>query len=57
MSGSAEIQRYDRAAALIDMVGLAGFEDLYPHELSGGMRQRANIIRTLIYSPKVMSMG
>ena len=38
------------------MVGLAGFEKSYPHELSGGMRQRANIIRTLIYSPKVILM-
>jgi NitT/TauT family transport system ATP-binding protein len=49
-------ERYDRAAHLIEMVGLAGFEKAYPHELSGGMRQRANIVRTLIYSPKVMLM-
>lgn len=45
-----------RAAALIQKVGLAGFEDHYPHELSGGMRQRANIIRTLIYNPDVILM-
>ena len=44
------------SADLIAMVGLAGFEKSYPHELSGGMRQRANIIRTLIYAPKVMLM-
>jgi NitT/TauT family transport system ATP-binding protein len=45
-----------RTAALIRKVGLAGFEDHYPHELSGGMRQRANIIRTLIYNPAVILM-
>ncbi len=45
-----------RAAALIHKVGLSGFEDHYPHELSGGMRQRANIIRTLIYNPDVILM-
>jgi NitT/TauT family transport system ATP-binding protein len=56
IAGAAKSDRYDRAAELIAMVGLAGFEKSYPHELSGGMRQRANIIRTLIYSPKVMLM-
>jgi NitT/TauT family transport system ATP-binding protein len=56
IAGTARSERHDRAAELIDMVGLAGFEKSYPHELSGGMRQRANIIRTLIYSPKVMLM-
>jgi NitT/TauT family transport system ATP-binding protein len=56
VAGVAKSERQDRAAALIDMVGLAGFEKSYPHELSGGMRQRANIIRTLIYAPKVMLM-
>ncbi len=45
-----------RTAALIRKVGLAGFEDHYPHELSGGMRQRANIIRTLIYNPAIILM-
>jgi len=45
-----------RATALINKVGLSGFEDHYPHELSGGMRQRANIIRTLIYNPAVILM-
>jgi len=56
VAGVAKSERYDRAASLIEMVGLSGFEKSYPHELSGGMRQRANIIRTLIYSPKVMLM-
>jgi NitT/TauT family transport system ATP-binding protein len=56
VAGIAKSERDARAAALIAMVGLAGFEKSYPHELSGGMRQRANIIRTLIYAPKVMLM-
>jgi NitT/TauT family transport system ATP-binding protein len=45
-----------RARALIEQVGLHGFEDHYPHELSGGMRQRANIVRTLIYDPELILM-
>ncbi len=48
--------RRQRAAELIGQVGLSGFEDHYPHELSGGMRQRANIIRTLIYDPELILM-
>ncbi len=56
VAGVAKSERYTRAVDLIEMVGLSGFEKSYPHELSGGMRQRANIIRTLIYSPKIMLM-
>jgi NitT/TauT family transport system ATP-binding protein len=56
VAGIAKSERYDRAVELIKIVGLTGFERSYPHELSGGMRQRANIIRTLIYAPKVMLM-
>ena len=48
--------RRTQAQDLIDQVGLSGFEDHYPHELSGGMRQRANIIRTLIYDPELILM-
>ncbi len=48
--------REARASVLINKVGLSGFEDHYPHELSGGMRQRANIVRTLIYNPDVILM-
>ncbi|MDE0331223.1 MAG: ABC transporter ATP-binding protein [Nitrospinae bacterium] len=46
----------ERVQTLIDKVGLSGFENHYPHELSGGMRQRVNIIRTLICDPKVILM-
>ncbi len=45
-----------RAAELVKAVGLAGFEDHYPHELSGGMRKRASVIRTLAYDPPVILM-
>jgi NitT/TauT family transport system ATP-binding protein len=48
--------RRRRAGELIGQVGLGGFEEHYPHELSGGMRQRANIIRTLIYDPELILM-
>jgi NitT/TauT family transport system ATP-binding protein len=48
--------RRRRAGELIERVGLSGFEEHYPHELSGGMRQRANIIRTLIYDPELILM-
>jgi len=44
------------ALALLDMVGLHGFEDVYPQELSGGMQQRAAICRALVYDPKLLLM-
>lgn len=45
-----------RAQTLIDAVGLSKFEHHYPHELSGGMRKRASLIRTLVYDPPVILM-
>jgi NitT/TauT family transport system ATP-binding protein len=45
-----------RAMDLLAAVGLAGFEDRYPHELSGGMRQRAQIVRALIHDPSLLLM-
>jgi NitT/TauT family transport system ATP-binding protein len=45
-----------RAEMLVRHVGLAGFENHYPHELSGGMRKRASLIRTLVYDPPVILM-
>jgi len=47
-------ERQDRAHTLLKRVGLDGFSDHYRHELSGGMRQRVNIVRTLAYEPKVI---
>jgi NitT/TauT family transport system ATP-binding protein len=44
------------AAMLIAAVGLSGFERYYPHELSGGMRKRAALLRTLVYDPPVILM-
>lgn len=56
LRGVPRAERRRRALAVIEQVGLAGFEDHYPFELSGGMRQRANIIRTLVYDPRVILM-
>jgi sulfonate transport system ATP-binding protein len=49
-------ERHARVARLIDMVGLGGFEHYYPHQISGGMRQRTSLIRTLAYDPDVILM-
>lgn len=46
----------DRAEALLEKVGLAGFGDRRPWELSGGMLQRSNLCRALIHSPKLLML-
>lgn len=45
-----------RAMELIEIVGLAGFEHQYPFELSGGMQQRAAIVRALAFNPSILLM-
>ena len=45
-----------RAQALLDMVGLQGFENKFPWQLSGGMQQRASICRALVHDPKIVLM-
>jgi len=49
-------ERERRAQAHIEMVGLDGFEDSYPSQLSGGMKQRAALARTLAIDPKILLM-
>jgi NitT/TauT family transport system ATP-binding protein len=56
VQGKRKRESLQRADELIRLVGLSGFEQHYPHELSGGMRQRANLARALTIDPDILLM-
>jgi NitT/TauT family transport system ATP-binding protein len=56
IAGMAKAERLDKARHFVDLVGLHGFERRYPSELSGGMRQRVSMARTLASEPKILLM-
>jgi NitT/TauT family transport system ATP-binding protein len=56
IQGKPKREALQRADALVRLVGLSGFEQHFPHELSGGMRQRANLARALTIDPDILLM-
>jgi NitT/TauT family transport system ATP-binding protein len=56
VQGRLDSQAMDRVQQLLKAVNLTGFDRYYPHELSGGMRKRASLVRTLAYDPPIILM-
>lgn len=56
IAGESKATRHATAQKYIDLVGLTGFENSYPHQLSGGMKQRVGIARAYTNSPEIMLM-
>jgi NitT/TauT family transport system ATP-binding protein len=56
IAGMAKAERLEKARHFVALVGLDGFERRYPAELSGGMRQRVSMARTLASEPKILLM-
>ena len=56
IAGISRSEREQKVQRAIETVGLSGFENKYPHQLSGGMRQRAGLARTLVNDPRFILM-
>src|SRR5690606_13455315 len=56
LAGRPSAAEMDRARQLLEQVGLTKWAKMYPHQLSGGMRKRAALARTLVYNPPVVLM-
>ena len=56
LAGVTDAERKERVAACVAQAGLQGFEQAYPSALSGGMRQRAALMRTLVVEPQILLM-